>query len=91
MSEQPLGFQYALTHEDRFLREEKQAILATAVGIARLRLRTGDPQGASDILDKAVDECHRKHFDACVADGHSVESVERFIGPRGEEVERVRV
>ncbi len=75
--------------EQKFMREEKQAIFSTAVGLARLRLQHGDLQGASDVLDDACDEAHVKHFDACIKDGYTAENVERLLGPREQKVKRV--
>jgi hypothetical protein len=83
MDDRPAG-----SHEREFMEQTKQEIFSSAVGIARLRLHQGDVQGASDVLDDACDKAHIKHWDACLADGHSPERITFLLGLRAKTVER---
>ena len=62
--------------------QDRAAILATAVGIARLKLKHGDAAGALKALDVACEKAHRLHFDYELSRGHTVDQVELLLGKR---------
>lgn len=60
--------------------QERYAVLSTAVGIARLKLRDGDAAGALDVLDSAAAETTRLLREFLIADGNDPAKVDGLLG-----------
>lgn len=69
------------SNEDLFQRE-RGAIFSSAIGLARLALKSGEPEKALCYLDKAVDEVDAAWREALLADGYAEPLIEQFLGPR---------
>lgn len=60
---------------------ERAAILSTAVGIARVRLDSGDAVGAKEALDEACVKTDRRLREFLQSQGYEESAIAAFLGP----------
>lgn len=69
------------TNEALFQRN-RGAIYSSAIGLARLALKSGEPEKALGYLNEAVDAVDAAWREALLADGYAESLIDKFLGPR---------